>query len=262
MPGLQLPLVSIVTVVYNGEMHIQRTIESVIQQTYLNKEYIIIDGGSTDNTLKIVHRYSSGITRWVSESDKGIYDAMNKAIDLCNGQWIIFMNSGDRFYSDNVLMDIFEQNHYGADVIYGDAMIEYPSFQKLWERTDLHNMWKRLPFCHQACFVKVSLMKEHKFSMQFRLSSDFDFFYKIYLAGKKFIYIDQLVCFYDYKEGASIRYKFRSLQERKQAVLSHGFSIKKWFYYFGATVYQRASSFFKKLIGRNLTEWLVRFLRK
>ena len=101
------PLVSIVTVVFNGEKYLEQTIQSVINQTYDNVEYIIIDGGSTDGTVDIIKNYEDRIDYWISEKDKGIYDAMNKGINLASGEWINFMNAGDIFYDEKVLNTIY-----------------------------------------------------------------------------------------------------------------------------------------------------------
>ena len=106
------PLISIITVVFNGEKYLEETIQSVINQTYSNVEYIIIDGGSSDGTLDIIKKYEERIDYWVSEKDKGIYDAMNKGIDVASGEWINFMNAGDGFYADDVLDKIFILNQY------------------------------------------------------------------------------------------------------------------------------------------------------
>lgn len=92
-----MPKVSIITVVYNGEKELENTILSVIRQTYDNLEYIIVDGGSTDNTINIIKKYANKISYWISEPDKGIYDAMNKGIDVANGEWLLFRNCGDYF---------------------------------------------------------------------------------------------------------------------------------------------------------------------
>jgi cellulose synthase/poly-beta-1,6-N-acetylglucosamine synthase-like glycosyltransferase len=96
------PLISIITVVYNGEKFLEETIKSVINQTYDNVEYIIIDGGSSDGTIDIIKKYEDYIDYWVSEKDNGIYDAMNKGIDLATGIWINFMNAGDLFFDNTI----------------------------------------------------------------------------------------------------------------------------------------------------------------
>ena len=95
--------ISVITVAYNASRYIETTILSVINQTYSNIEYIIIDGGSTDGTVDIIKKYSNKISYWISEPDKGIYDAMNKGINKATGEWINFMNAGDTFHNPDTL---------------------------------------------------------------------------------------------------------------------------------------------------------------
>ena len=102
-----LPLVTIVTVVYNAADTIENTILSVINQDYPNKEYIVIDGGSNDGTVSVIKKYEEKLTKWISEKDEGIYDAMNKGIMLGHGDWITFRNCGDLFAEKNSLTKVF-----------------------------------------------------------------------------------------------------------------------------------------------------------
>lgn len=117
-----LPKISIITVCFNCVNDIERTILSVINQSYSNFEYIVIDGGSSDGTLEKIKKYQNKISYWNSESDAGIYDAMNKGIDVATGEWINFMNAGDTFVNENILYDIF------TSLIPQDKKIIYSDF--------------------------------------------------------------------------------------------------------------------------------------
>ena len=118
------PLVTIITVSYNVVDTIESTIQSVVNQRYNNIEYIIIDGGSNDGTVDIIKKYEDHITYWISEPDGGIYYGMNKGIIKSNGDWLCFMNAGDRFASNDVLEHIFDSNIVfdNIDVIFGDVI--------------------------------------------------------------------------------------------------------------------------------------------
>lgn len=118
------PLITIVTVVFNGIDYLEKTIQSVISQTYENVEYIVIDGGSTDGTLDIIKKYESQIDYWVSEKDKGIYDAMNKGVVLSHGTWINFMNAGDVFFDFEVISKVMSLSLVNEhDFIYSDSQM-------------------------------------------------------------------------------------------------------------------------------------------
>lgn len=152
----------IVTVVYNGGEELENTILSVIRQTYDNLEYIIIDGGSTVNTVDIIKKYANEISYWISEPDEGIYDAMNKGIDVASGEWLLFRNCGGYFFSLSDIAKVFENANYdNYDVIYGDAIIwDKYGFKK--EKTEIQklNRCGVIPVWHPSTFIRRSLHKK------------------------------------------------------------------------------------------------------
>lgn len=185
------PLVSIITVVYNGEQYLEDTILSVIGQTYENIEYIIIDGGSTDSTIDIIKKYEDKIDYWISEKDKGIYDAMNKGITVATGEWINFMNAGDYFYTNNLLKDIFlAQAYENVSVLYGNHEVRYPNKKRIAKAGYIKNIWKGSQFCHQSAFISSRHHKLNKFNISNHIGADFEFFYTSYKNGIKFQHID------------------------------------------------------------------------
>lgn len=197
----QNPLVSIVTVVYNNVTEIEQTILSVLNQTYSNIEYIIIDGGSTDGTVNCIEKYSSRISYWISESDAGVYDAMNKGISRVSGEWINFMNSGDVFYQKSTLTDFFNYKIDDVDVMYGNTLIRRKKHLKV-----RYSEWKGENFkglCHQSVFVRTDIMKQYKFESKYKLAADFNFLYKLFVEGYKFLYIPVIVSVYDVSHGLS-----------------------------------------------------------
>lgn len=184
------PLITVVTVVFNGVEFLEDTIKSVIEQTYDNVEYIIVDGGSKDGTLDIIKKYEYAIDYWVSEPDKGIYDAMNKAIDLGSGDWINFMNAGDCFFDSTILSKVFGKSRefVGYDVVYGDNQVKYSNRTRIAKAGNVKNLWKGSQFCHQSVFIRLSHHKKNKFNISKKIAADFEFFYKAHKNGLKFLY--------------------------------------------------------------------------
>ncbi len=191
------PLVSVITVVFNGEAHLEKTIKSVLNQTYENIEYIIIDGASTDGTLDIIKKYEDKITYWISQRDEGIYDAMNKGIDKVSGEWINFMNAGDTFYNNDILKNIFhESNFKNIAVIYGKHNVIYPNRTKIKKPKKIIEMWKGSQFCHQSSFISSLIQKKNKFNIRNRIGADFELFYTLYKQKLIFKYINIIIVNY------------------------------------------------------------------
>lgn len=256
------PRVSIITVVYNGMPAIEPTLQSIVDLAYERTEIIVIDGGSTDGTLDVIRKFSDRISFWESTPDKGIYDAMNKGIDRATGEWVNFMNSGDRFASGNAL-DFFKfESLNQVDIVYGDATIIYPGFETIYPTRPLSTMWKAMPFCHQATFARLELMKNYRFDTTFRLSADFEFVFRSYMAGKRFKKLDKLICLFDFREGASKRHMLRSVDERRDAVLKYDPGITRRLYYFFFRLYIRISIPLKSIFGHSLTTWITKSLRR
>ncbi|WPQ64528.1 glycosyltransferase family 2 protein [Chitinophaga sancti] len=191
------PLVSIITVVYNGIISLEKTILSVLGQSFQNIEYIIIDGGSTDGSVDIIKKYADRLAYWVSEPDKGIYYAMNKGIDQASGEWINFMNVGDWFYSADSVNDIFGgENLNGYDLVYGNTEKRRGDKSEIYIPGDASNFYKRL-MIHQSTFSRTSLNRKYKFDTTFKVSADFDFMFKVFLYKHKTLHVDVVVSSFD-----------------------------------------------------------------
>ncbi|WP_459816517.1 glycosyltransferase family 2 protein [Geotalea toluenoxydans] len=190
------PLITVITVVFNGEKCLEETIRSVINQTYDNVEYIIIDGASTDGTIDIVKQYDGQIDYWLSEKDEGIYDAMNKGINKATGEWVNFMNSGDSFYGNNVVELIFNKQII-ASVIYGNTLYQYDSVYKKIRKAEKLTFKYGLPFCHQSSFTKTEILKAEMFCRLYKIFADFDLFAKLKKNGSIFVYADLTVSIFN-----------------------------------------------------------------
>jgi len=189
--------ITVVTVCYNAVRFIEKTIQSVIGQTYENMEYIIIDGGSTDGTVDVIRKYSDHISYWVSEADGGIYHAMNKGIEAATGDYINFMNAGDLFFNKFVLERIFGNETYTEDIIYGSTIGHYSGGYKLTYPPGFEYIDKAMPFCHQSSFARVSVMKETLFDLSYPRAADYVFIRDLYEAGGTFKRVNVLVSVFD-----------------------------------------------------------------
>ena len=174
-------LFSIITVTYNAAQWLERTIQSVISQSYPNIEYIIIDGNSTDGTLDLIKKYQSSIAHFISELDKGLYDAMNKGLRLASGDYVWFINAGDMLYSETTVQEIVNllDGKNLPDIIYGETQIinseENPLGMrrlKAPEKLSWKSFRMGMLVCHQSFLVKRTIAEPY--DLQYRFTADYD----------------------------------------------------------------------------------------
>ncbi|MBP5771647.1 MAG: glycosyltransferase [Bacteroidaceae bacterium] len=161
---------SIITINYNNCDWLQKTIDSVLAQTWKDYEWIVIDGGSTDGSRELIEQYQEHFAYWCSEPDKGVYNAMNKGIAKAKGEYLLFLNSGDRLYDPAVLSKVWSKEHY-ADIISGQVI--YANGHLL--RTCDHSIAKQLildTLNHQGSFIKRELFQSYKYSEDYKIVSD------------------------------------------------------------------------------------------
>lgn len=221
------PKFSIITVTYNAESVLEDTIQSVITQTYKNVEYIIVDGGSKDHTLDIIHKYREHIHTLVSEPDKGLYDAMNKGISLATGDYLCFLNAGDALHEDDTL---FQMVHTLTgpelpDVIYGETAIvdEEGHFLRMRRLSAPEELtWKSFKHgmlvCHQAFFARRDQVEPY--DLAYRFSADFDWCIRV-MKKSRVLHNTHLVLIDYLNEGMTTRNHKASLRERFHIMCHH-----------------------------------------
>ncbi|MBD8390043.1 glycosyltransferase family 2 protein [Dysgonomonas sp. BGC7] len=211
---------SIITVNYNNASGLEKTIISVLNQTYKDYEFIIIDGGSTDGGKEVIESYTDKVNYWVSEPDKGIYNAMNKGIVQAKGDYCIFMNSGDIFASDDVLHKIFHNQSYNTPQIRGNQITNFKTHTERWVNfgnrdVTLYDLYTS-SFHHQATFIKRDLfIKYGSYNEDYKIVSDWEFSLRALLGGEKSTYIDVDVVIYEYG-GTSSSLENKGVKENER----------------------------------------------
>ncbi len=209
---------SIITVTYNAATTIERTLKSVLEQTYTNIEHIIIDGKSSDGTLKLVQKYDNSKMRWISEDDKGLYHAMNKGIKKANGNYLCFLNAGDTFFTKESVAILMRSSEDSPDIIYGETAIvdnngKFLHMRRLKAPVKLN--WKSfkqgMVVCHQAFIVKRELAELYDLSYKF--SSDFEWCIRIMKKSNHIHNTDTILIKY-LNEGMTTTNRKASLIER------------------------------------------------
>lgn len=199
--------ITIVTVTFNCRDIIEKTIKSVLSQDYANIEYIIIDGNSQDGTKDIINKYINRIDTFISEPDKGIYDAMNKGLERATGDWVFFLNSGDVFCNNEVLSKVAAHFKKETDVVWGNVKairnkqiidIEYhtPFFKN-------NKFFHGMGFSHQSVFVRTKKAQEKKFDLSYKCCADYNMMVQLYKSGANFDYCNVYISKVPADEGFS-----------------------------------------------------------
>lgn len=222
---MEKPFFSIITINYNNHSGLEKTANSIISQTYADYEFIVIDGGSTDNFAAIIKKYESEISYWGSEKDKGIYDAQNKGIAKATGDFLIFMNSGDCFSGKDVLKKAadFINNNAGHKVYYGNTdLVEQDGTKRFLSPPKVLDLtfFYLETLNHQSCFIHRSLFSKYGlYNTDYKIGADYDFFFKVFLKEPGALcYINETICDYE-NYGISANTKFFDLIVKERQLI-------------------------------------------
>ena len=223
------PTVSIITITYNAERFLERTIQSLIAQQATDYEYIVIDGASKDGTVAIIKRYESYITRWTCEPDKGLYDAMNKGLHRAHGQYVWFMNAGDELHDPQTLSNLLARiQATSADVLYSDALFVKDNGTPVGLRSLVtphtlpknltwHDMALGMKVCHQAFVAKRVIAPDYPIN---NLSADLDWEIRCLKAAQTIEFLPFVLCKY-LVGGLSVQQHRQSLIDRFKVLTTH-----------------------------------------
>lgn len=248
---------SIITVVYNDVVNIEKTITDTLQQTYSNIEYVIVDGASTDGTTDIIKKYDKNV-KWISEPDNGVYDAMMKGARMATGEWLLFHNSGDYFINETCIEDVFEQyEDQGEDFIACNTRFMRHQYYRDAQPAILTSSYlSAMPFFHPSTFVRRETQLKYPFNLKYKNSADYDFFVKSMINGATYKYIDVIVAVFDSGSGISVAYGDRRRNENIDILSSYDApqkyieerqnSLKKW---------KRNQRYCRFFLYRCLYEW-------
>lgn len=221
---------SIITINYNNAEGLKKTIKSVVNQSYSDFEYIVIDGGSTDNSKKVIESFSEKISYWVSEPDSGIYNAMNKGIKKSGGEYLLFINSGDTLFDEKVLEKVFSHNPE-EDLVFGNLHRLFPNgdtdIVPMPDYVDIKHMFTST-LCHPVTFIKRDLFcKYGLYREDLRIVSDWAFFFKIIVFGRASQkHLDIIIASFSMDGMSSLPENHTIVTSETQQVIKESFSYE------------------------------------
>jgi glycosyltransferase involved in cell wall biosynthesis len=192
--------ISIITINYNDKVGLEKTLNSVVNQTFKEFEYIVIDGGSTDGSKEFLEQNADKITYWISEKDSGIYNAMNKGIRIAKGDYLLFLNSGDDLCTLDILKQVEQEIDGTKDLYYGDAIFKYSHGDNIVKFPDklTFEFFTHNSLCHQASFIKRTLFEDiFYYNEDLKIISDWEFMvYSLCIKNISYKHLDINVSFY------------------------------------------------------------------
>lgn len=248
--------ISIVTVTYNCASTIEETLLSVINQDYKNLEYIIIDGASKDDTLSIINSYSMYCDKIVTEPDRGIFDAMNKSLDYVTGEYVLFMNAGDKFVNEHIISSIFDNYSSDYDLIYGDVYIQTEFGFMFRKSKAIYNtnpskrdlVFKSQGFCHQSLFTRADILKKIKFNLDYPLGADFDTTARVYFEGNHKIFnVGFPISIFDNRTGGASHNREKQIYAERCKMFDYELSFIDYFLIFKIILVTKLKIFLERV---------------
>jgi len=225
--------VTIATVVRNAVTELSSTLESIISQSFPDKEVIVIDGGSDDGTVSVIQHYSKDLDYWCSQPDSGPYDAMNKAADAAGGRWIIYINAGDSFVDAGALARFVSQVPKNADFVLGHHVyISLDGVEEIHRCVDFERTYRRLLAGdtggdwlagipgHQAVLTRVDLIRKHRYDLSYKIAADHEFMYRMRQQGASF-HIEPVIVSQYVGGGLSWKNLFSCVEEWRAIALHY-----------------------------------------
>jgi glycosyltransferase involved in cell wall biosynthesis len=241
------PLVSVITIVFNGERHLEQAINSVLGQTYPNIQYVIIDGGSTDGSLDIIRKYAGRIDTWISEKDKGISDAFNKGLARCKGEIVGILNADDWYTPDAVAMVVSQMKD--SDIAFGDIQLWRDETKEAVVHGNIDMLQWEMSINHPTVFVRKDRYdKFGGFDLRYRCAMDYDLLLRLQINGCRFVYVNGLVANMRWGGMSDNQWKLgcKETLDIKNRYLPHRRTVHR-LYYMKHVFAIRANKFFTRM---------------
>lgn len=239
-----LPKVSIVIVVRNAVGTIEKAIKSVLDQEYNNFELIILDGRSTDGTVQIIEKYTSEIAFFSSEKDQGIYDAMNKAIKKCSGEWIYFLGADDELMTPLVLAETFSIRPQDNEIVYGNAY--YPHKNTI--RFGKMNRYKlsKHNFNHQTVFYPSTVFKKYNYQIKYKIWADYDLNIRLYFKSNyQFRYVDLVISKFNDLGTSGVNALDLDFEKDRVQIIKEIFPMDVYIFYTARNIFRSIQRLFR-----------------